>query len=88
MSKVTKYILVTCALLVLLLLTIGAAYIDLGPFNLFAALLISVAKASLILLYFMHLRHSSGLICIAALTGIFWLGIMFVLAFSDYLTRV
>ena len=35
----------------------------------------------------MHVRGSSRLIWIAAATGFFWLGIMLVLAMSDYMTR-
>jgi cytochrome c oxidase subunit 4 len=87
MSSVKHYAQVTAALLVLLLLTVGAAYLDLGPLNTVVAMSISLAKGALILLFFMHLRHGSGLIRIAALAGFFWLGILFVLAFSDFLTR-
>ncbi|MDQ6655824.1 MAG: cytochrome C oxidase subunit IV family protein [Verrucomicrobiota bacterium] len=75
------------ALLGFLALTIGAAYIDLGPFNTVVALLISLAKASLILLFFMHLRYSRPLVWVVAGAGFFWLGIMLVLAMNDYLTR-
>ncbi|MHA3774127.1 cytochrome C oxidase subunit IV family protein [Verrucomicrobiota bacterium sgz303538] len=87
MSSVKQYTQVTAALLGLLLLTVGAAYIDLGPLNTVVAMSISLAKGALILLFFMHLRYGSGLIRIAALAGIFWLGILFVLALSDFLTR-
>lgn len=87
MSSVKQYTQVTAALLGLLLLTVGAAYIDLGPLNTVVAMAISLAKGALILLFFMHLRHGTGLIRIAALAGIFWLGILFVLAMSDFLTR-
>ncbi len=79
---------VSCiALLALLALTIGAAYINLGPFNTIVAMLISLAKGTIILLFFMHLRYSRPLIWIAAATGFFWLGIMLVLAMTDYLSR-
>ena len=75
------------ALLAFLALTIGAAYLNLGPFNTVIALLISVAKATLIALFFMHLRYSKPLTWIIAGAGVFWLGIMLVLALSDYMTR-
>lgn len=87
MSSVKQYVQITAALLGLLLLTVGVAYIDLGPFNTVVAMLISLVKGALILLVFMHLRHGSGLVRVAALAGFFWLGILFVLAFSDFLTR-
>ena len=44
----------------LLVLTVGAAYVDLGPLNLLVALAIAAAKAVLIVLIFMHVRYSTG----------------------------
>jgi len=41
----------------------------------------------LIILYFMHVRYSSRLLWIFVCAGFFWLGIMFALSFSDFLTR-
>lgn len=87
MNSVKQYAQITWVLLGLLLVTVGVAYIDLGPLNTVVAMSISLAKGALILLFFMHLRHGSGLIRVAALAGFFWLGILFVLAFSDYFTR-
>lgn len=87
MSSVKQYMQITAALLGLLLLTVGAAYIDLGPLNTVVAMSVSLAKGALILLFFMHLRHGSGLVRLAAFAGFFWLGILFVLALSDFLTR-
>ncbi len=81
------YLINGAALLAFLALTVGAAYLHLGPFNTVVAMLISVAKATLIALFFMHLRYSKPLTWIVAGAGVFWLGIMLVLALSDYLTR-
>ncbi len=75
------------ALLACLGLTIAAAYVNLGPFNTIVAMSISLAKGMLILLFFMHLCYSKALMWIFAGAGFFWLGIMLVLAMSDYLTR-
>ena len=75
------------ALLVFLALTIGAAYLDLGPLNTVVAMLISLTKAILIALFFMQLRYSKPLLWIFAGAGFFWLGIMLVLALGDYLSR-
>ncbi len=74
-------------LLAFLALTIGAAYVNLGPFNTIVAMLIAAAKAMLIVLFFMHLRQARPLMWIVAGAGVFWLGIMIALALSDYLTR-
>jgi cytochrome c oxidase subunit 4 len=75
------------ALIALLLLTVGASYLPLGPFGPVVALAIAGAKALLILLFFMEARYKSGLTKLFVGTGFFWLGILFVLTLSDYLTR-
>ncbi len=81
------YLLSATALLVLLALTIGAAYANLGPLNTVVAMAISVAKAAIILFFFMHLRYSKPATWIFAFAGVFWLAMMFAMAMSDYLTR-
>lgn len=78
----------TCiALMLLLALTLGAAYVDLGALNFTVAMAISVGKALLIILVFMHVRHSSPVVKLAAGAGFVWLLILFVLTMSDYITR-
>jgi cytochrome c oxidase subunit IV len=75
------------SLMVLLGATIVIAYIHLGKLNVIAALTIAVVKAILIILYFMHVRYSSRVVWIFVGAGFFWLGILFALSFSDFLTR-
>ena len=75
------------ALLALTLLTTGIAYVDLGPFNVAVALTIAVIKALLVMLFFMHLKHSSPLVQIFAGAGVFWLLILLTFTLSDYLSR-
>jgi cytochrome c oxidase subunit IV len=75
------------ALMVLLVLTLVAALFDLGTFNTIIALTIAVAKALLIVLYFMHLRWSSSLVRVFAGAALFWLTILFVLSLDDYFSR-
>jgi cytochrome c oxidase subunit IV len=58
------YYRVFAALLGLTLLTVGIAFLNLGPLNTIIALTIAVAKALIVLLFFMHLRYSSGFIWI------------------------
>ena len=87
MKPVSFYVKITVALMALLALTVGAAYIELGPLNTVVAMLISITKAILILLFFMHLRWAQPLLWIFAGAGFFWLGILILLAMSDYATR-
>lgn len=75
------------ALLGLLGLTAGAAYLKLGMLNPVLAYGVAIAKAGLIGWIFMELRESPPLTRFAAGIGFFWLGILFVLSLSDILTR-
>ena len=87
------YLVVFLALLVLLALTVSAAFLDLdrwlpGHFwGVAVTLSIAVAKGLLILLYFMHLKSGPRRAVAFAGAGFLWLGILIVLTFSDYLTR-
>lgn len=81
------YFIVFGALLVLTGLTTAVAYLDFGPLNLPLALTIAVAKALLVVLFFMHLKDSSRLVHIFAGAGIFWLLLLLTLTLSDYLSR-
>ncbi len=81
------YVVTGAALLGFLALTIAAAYVNLGPLNTIVAMAISLAKGTLIILFFMHVRYSKPLLWVFVGAGFFWLGIMFVLALSDYMTR-
>jgi cytochrome c oxidase subunit 4 len=86
-ESATTYVSVFMALMVLLALTIAASYIHLGRFNWLAALAISIAKALLIVYYFMHLRTSNRLLWVVAGAGCFWLCILVFLSMTDYMTR-
>ena len=56
--------------MLLTILTVAATWVDLGPFNIWLALLIAVIKGGLVAMYFMHLRWDSpfnGVVLIASL---------------------
>ena len=69
-------------------LTVQIAFFDLGALNTIAALGIAVLKATLVVLFFMHVKYSTRLTWVVVLGSIFWFGILVVLTMSDYLTRV
>ncbi len=81
------YLLVFLGLIGLTLLTTGVAFINLGRFNTLAALLIATCKMLLVILFFMGVRHSSGLIRLTVVAAFFWFAILVSLTMSDYLTR-
>lgn len=81
------YYLVFIVLILLTLTTTGIAYLDLGIFNPVAAVAIAVCKASLVVLFFMHVRDSIRLTWVFICAGVLWLAILIGLTLSDVLTR-
>ena len=81
------YYLIFAALMVGTAITVGVAFVDLGPFNAVVALTIAVLKATLVVLFFMHVRYSTRLTWAVVVGSVFWLGLLLALTFSDYLTR-
>jgi cytochrome c oxidase subunit 4 len=73
------------------ILTYYTATIDLdGVFpgaNTLLALVIAFTKMTFVILYFMHVRWQSNLIWLSAVSGFFWMAIMFAYTMQDYLTR-
>ena len=84
---VKVYVGVFLALLALTALTTGAASYDLGRWNTAVALAIAVTKMLLVVLFFMHVKYSTGLTRIVIIAGFFWLAILVGLTLSDELTR-
>jgi cytochrome c oxidase subunit IV len=84
---VRMYVSVFVGLLVLTVLTVLAAEFDLGPLNIFVALAIATVKTLLVVLFFMHVKESSGLTKLFVVAGFFWMAILFGLTFSDYISR-
>jgi cytochrome c oxidase subunit 4 len=81
------YFLIFALLLVLTAITVGVAFIDLERMNIVIALTVAVTKALLVVLFFMHVRHASRLTWLFASAGIFWLLILLVFTFGDYISR-
>lgn len=82
------YIAIFLALMAGTALTLLAAFYDFpGPLNAVVALTIAVVKATLVVLYFMHVRYSGRLVWLVIVAALLWLVIMFAITFSDYWTR-
>jgi cytochrome c oxidase subunit 4 len=81
------FIAIWFALMILLFTMFGLSHFNLGAAGTAIILAFAVGQMILVLLFFMRLRHSAKLIRVFASAGFFWLLILFVLAFSDYLTR-
>lgn len=69
-------------------LTAWIATVDLGKFNTIIALFIATCKASIVVLFFMHVKYTSEKMTKAILiAAVFWLFILLFLSLSDYSTR-
>lgn len=82
-----SYVVVYGTLMLLLLLTVCAAYVDLGWFNFAVSMAIAAAKAVLVVLIFMHVRHNEPLVRIFAAAAFLWLAILITLSLGDYFSR-
>ncbi len=89
------YVLVFAVLIALTALTTAAAYVDLDkvmgssriPWNTVVALVIAFCKASLVVMFFMHLRWSSHLVRLVGVAALFWLALLIALTVGDVFTR-
>ena len=82
------YVTIFLVLLAGTALTVVAAFYDFPwELNTIVALTIATTKATLVVLYFMHVRYSSRLIWVIVASALFWMGILFALTFSDYNSR-
>ena len=82
------YLLVFAALLVATAVTVGVAFVHLGdPWNDVVALAIALTKATLVVLFFMHVRWGSPMVKLTVLTAVLFLLILFGVTWSDYWAR-
>ena len=82
------YLVIIVTLMVLTIVTVLAAFVDMGRFNIVVALGIAVVKASLVVLFFMHAKYSPKRTQLVIVAGIFWLGLLLFMTMGDYVTRV
>jgi cytochrome c oxidase subunit 4 len=86
-SSPKLYFLIFALLMVLTVLTVVVAYFDFGVLNDVVALTIATSKALLVVLFFMHVKYSSRLTALTALSGVVFLVILIGFTLNDYLTR-
>jgi cytochrome c oxidase subunit 4 len=86
-SPKSVYYSIFAALMLLTALTVFAAFVNLGSLNFPVALGIAVIKATLVVLFFMHVKYSSHLTKLVVVTSLFFLFILLGESFMDYATR-
>lgn len=81
------YLAVFGTLILMTATTTAVAFVDLGPWNTVVALAIAAFKATLVILFFMHVKYSSRLTSLVITGGIFWLLILLTMTLTDFATR-
>jgi cytochrome c oxidase subunit IV len=82
------YVTVCAGLILLTFLTVGVSLLDIaGYWHITLGLVIAVCKASLVVLFFMHVIVSSRLTRIVIIVSVFWLLLLVSLTMTDYVTR-
>ena len=82
-----QYSYVYGTLLVGTILTVLAAKVELGVFNPIVALGIACFKATIVILFFMHVKYQSRLIKITVAAGFFTFIVLITMTLSDYMSR-
>ena len=81
------YIIVGATLLILTGVTVWASFIELNVFNPIIALFIAVVKATIVVLFFMHVKYSSKLTKLTVAGGVFTFLVLVGMTLADYLSR-
>lgn len=68
-------------------LTVGASYLELGTFNAVVALGIAIFKATIVILFFMHVKYSSKLTKLTVAAGFFTFCVLLAMTLTDYMSR-
>ena len=82
-----SYGIILVLLLILTTITITVTWFDAGSLSVAVAMFVACIKASLVLLYFMHLKFDEMIFKIFAGMVILLLAVVFVITFFDYLFR-
>ena len=81
------YFAVFAALLVLTATTTAVSFLNLGPWNSVVALAIAFLKATLVVLFFMHVKYGTKLTKLTVGAGLFTFLVLIGMTLSDYFTR-
>jgi cytochrome c oxidase subunit 4 len=86
-SSVKVYVGVFLLLMVMTAITVAVAFVPLGFLNKAVAVGIATFKATMVILYFMHVKYSSRLTKLVVVTGLFFMIILLGLTMADYSSR-
>ena len=80
---IKQYAAVLSALLVLTVITVGASYLDFGAANIVIAIAIATVKASLVALFFMHLKDDNPVNAMILVSCFLFLGLLLTFCLLD-----
>jgi cytochrome c oxidase subunit 4 len=83
----TTYYTIFFSLMVLTAITVAVSFINLGSANFPIAIGVAITKATLVVLFFMHVKYSSRMTKMVVGMAIFFLLTMLGLTMTDYMTR-
>ena len=81
------YLAVGSALLVLTVITVAVAQMDFGQMNLLIAMGIAVIKATLVAMFFMHLKYDNKIYMLVFSGSLLFLGVFIIFTMFDTLRR-
>ena len=85
--SIKLYVAIFLTLMVLTAITVAVAFVDLGALNTVVALGVAVTKATLVILFFMHVKYSSRLTWLWVASGFVFLAIMLAFTMADIVSR-
>jgi cytochrome c oxidase subunit 4 len=86
-SSVKLYVAIFLTLMLMTAITVAVAYVNIGAMNKVVAVGIATFKATLVVLYFMHVKYQSHLTKLVVVSGFFFLIILLGLTMVDYASR-
>ena len=81
------YALVFTTLIIMTWVTAWISTVDLGSMNIWVALSIAVFKATIVVLFFMHVKYGTRLTKMIVCAGILWLMFLLFVTMGDIWTR-
>ncbi|HSC34576.1 MAG TPA: cytochrome C oxidase subunit IV family protein [Thermodesulfobacteriota bacterium] len=81
------YVIVWAALMVMTAVTVYVSYINFGILNIVIALVVASIKASIVALYFMHLKFEDSITWVFALFPLSLLALLIGMTITDTFTR-
>ena len=86
-SSVKFYVGILAILVTFTLMTVAVASVHLGPLNLAVAIAIASAKATLVVMFFMHLKYDNKFNATIVICSIMFIGVFFAYTMNDTDTR-